>query len=163
MIPTFHFVEIETADQESRKAADRENSSRAAVVEVQQQSHGVGQYRLAKAVIFPVIFRSEPHFTFGSAVMKGPSTKLFHDPRGSSGVWGWKRNKAGQYTGAMCWLRVDCEQRSGGTGQAYTTALRGTDLSRVIVRHFMTFSAIAVKKLPTSSLTAALAARQVGL
>jgi hypothetical protein len=153
MIATFHFVEIATTDYESRKNADRENSSRPAVVEITQESHGVGQYRLKKPLIFPVVFRTEPHFTFGSAAITGPEPAAFHDPRGSSGVWGWQRNKGGQYTGAYCWLRVDCEQISTSGG----------DLSKVVVQHYLSFSAVAIKNVPAKTRSPSLTPRPVGL
>lgn len=154
MIATFHFVEIATSNDEAAKAADKENASRPAAVEIQQQSKGIGQHRITTPIVFPVIFRTEPHFTYGSAVISGPKATLFHDPRGSSGVWKWQRNGNGEYIGAYCWLRVDIDQIT------HTTPV---DLSKVLVQHYMTFSAIAVKSLPTKSLTASLVPRTVGL
>lgn len=154
MIPSYHFVEIEISDQDSRKATARENASRVANVEIQQRSYGVGQHRMDKPIVFPVIFRTEPHFTCGSAVIAGPKPALCHDPRGSSGVWGWQRNGRGHYTGAYCWLRVDCEQI------AFHTVV---DLSKIVVQHYLSFSAVAIKDLPIQTLTKALSPRSVGL
>jgi hypothetical protein len=178
-IPTFHFIEIAETDDISRRKADRENAARPAVVEVHQQSKGVGQHRMPKAIIFPVVFRSEPHFTFGSAVVKGPNTTLYNDPRGSSGVWAWQRDGAGHYIGAWCWLRVDVDRTAidvspttyesamknhqSELARSLTQAKAALDLNKIRVRHFLSFSAIAVKTLPTKTLSAALNPRTIGL
>jgi hypothetical protein len=154
MIPSYHFVEIEIGDQDSRKATDRENAARPATVEIQQRSNGIGQYRMDKPIVFPVVFRTEPHFTYGSAVIAGPKPTLYHDPRGSSGVWGWQRNGRGYYTGAHCWLRVDCELIASDTV---------VDLSKIVVQHYLTFSAVGIKDLPIQTLLKALSSRAVGL
>lgn len=155
-LPTFHFVEVAETDDYSRRTATRENSGRPAVVEIQQQSHGTGQYRLTEPIEFPVLFRAEPHFTDGSAVIRAADPKRFHDPRGSAGVWGWAR-KGSNYSGAYIWLRVDCDLISAE--DSVTTA----DLAKVQVQHYLTFSAFAIKALPTSTLSATLTPRTVGL
>lgn len=193
MIPTFHFIEIATSNDESAKAAAAENASRIAVVEVQQESKGIGQHRLPKPIIFPVVFRTEPHFTSGCATVSRIHDGLYHDPRGSSGVYAWKRDAKGYYTGAYCWLRVDIEAISSA---AYNTlinteisavsqilkqaeAAKAADyrrklsmlkqatgvknLDKIIVEHYLTFSAVAIKALPTKTLTAALNPRTVGI
>jgi hypothetical protein len=190
VIPTFHFVEIDQTDTASKTAADRENSSRIAVVEVQQQSKGIGQHRLPKPIVFPVIFRDEPHFTYGSAVVSRIHDGLYHDPRGCSGVYAWTRDKRGYYTGALCWVRVDIEAIAGGLAgatsianltssarqkkaataarykaqSAATSAGQGvTNLSKVVVEHYFTFSAVAIKDLPTQDLSKALNPRTIGI
>lgn len=174
-LATFHFVEIETSDQQSRLSQDRENASRPAIVEIQQESSGTGQYRLSKPVIFPIVFRSEPHFTYGSAVIHALNPKVYHDPRGTSGVWGWKRDGAGYYLGAYLWLRVDCDPinpsvpvvtsgPSGPTGPAGPSPFVDDAATRkAIVRHYLTFSGVAIKAMPTQKLTPSLTPRTVGL
>lgn len=176
--PSIHFVEFAESDQASRRNNDRENAARPAVVEVQQVSTGLGQYRLPHPVIFPVNFRTEPHFVCGSAVILGPNTSLYHDPRGSSGVWAWKRDANGLYIGAFCWLRVDCEKQEAGDTlapgefarakkerqfQALKAAKAATDLRKVRVMHYMTFSAVGVKIVPGNTMSANPQPRPIGL
>lgn len=166
-LPTFHFVEIAETDTASRRSADAENASRNAVVEIAQISTGVGQQRLPKALDFPVVFRTEPHFTCGSAVIVGAGTN-YHDPRGTAGVYAWQRNGRGYYTGAHIWVRVDCEAITTTANLARKELLKLElellqRLDRVQVQHYLTFSATAIKDLPTSTLTAALTPRTIGL
>lgn len=155
MTSSFHFVERELSDTRSRVERDRENAGRPAVVEIQQKSSGVGQFRILKAVMFPVVFRTEPHLVTGSAVLTGPDPKLYNDPRGTAGVWGWQRSGR-YYTGAFIWLRADCDMLDA------TATPSGAELAKTSVQHYLTFSAIAVKNLPTKRLNAA-STRKPGL
>ena len=156
--PTFHFVEISETDEASRRISDKENGARQASVEIRQPSSGAGQHRLTKPIIFPIVFREEPHFSFGSAVIRGPkaSAGKYHDPRGSSGVVGWKRQ--GKYfTGALLWLRVDCDLVDP------TQDATAAELAGIQVQHYFTFSALAVKAVPTKAVKADMSPRAIGL
>jgi hypothetical protein len=164
---TFSFVEVENDADENRRSTAKENASRNAQVEVTYNQTGTGQKRVKEAIIFPVIFKNEPHFTSGSGVVSNPNSDVYHDPRGSSGVYAWKRDGRGYYTGAWVWVRIDMERKpiSTRTGQGasrqYMYQLLAGQL-HTKVTHFLTFSAIAFKDLPTNTLSPALTPRTVG-
>ncbi len=202
-IPTWHFVEYETDNEYARRAAAAENTSRPATVEVKHVSTGLGQQRVKEPLIFPVVFRTEPHFTQGSAVILNPDPKVWADPIGTAGVYAWKRDKRGFFLGAYCWVRVDMSRLDGGiiadnqratlgnfiqrermlgwrigntkrgsmeerfarwdleqTKRAYTAAMTR---DKAKVQHYLTFSAVAVKDLPTRTLHANLNPRGTGI
>lgn len=132
-------AENSTTDQLSRLDNQKANSARPAYAELTYISTGTGQQRIAKPLIFPVIFRSEPHFTSGSAVLRNPDAKTWHDPIGTCGVYAWQRNSRGHYLGAFIWVRVDCYPVRADLTQAPPQDMR--------TQHFMTFSAKAYKEI----------------
>jgi hypothetical protein len=168
LFSTFHFVELESDADENRRAAAKENTSRNAQVEITHIQTGIGQKRVAEALIFPVIFKTEPHFTCGSGVISNPNADIWHDPRGSSGIYSWKRDGRGNYIGARIWVRLDMERKAGAASKSPAdTALKHLNQQRAIeakvkVEHFLTFSAIAFKDLPNKTLSRALTPRTVG-
>lgn len=136
------------SDDAERRDTARENSARPAIAEHAYLSAGVGQQRVKEPLLFPVVFRTQPHFTFGSAVIKNPLPSLWHDPVGMSGVWAWKRDTRGFFTGAFIWWRVDVYvlDDADASGSQYLHAQASTK-----VQHFLAFSGIAFKDLPKTS------------
>lgn len=158
-IPTFHFVENSTKDDAARRAIQNENGARYAQVEMSYIQSGSGQRRIKKPVIFTSIFRTEPHYTCGSAVVKNPSPHVLHDPVGSAGVWAWQTDDRGFYTGAYIWCRADVEAISSAIDAATVTTLA----KAARTRHHFTFSAVSFKDIPTDKIPVDLQPRYSGL
>jgi hypothetical protein len=159
---TFHFVENSQDDDTNRAKASRENAARSAVAEMTYLTTGVTQTRVKTPIIFPVIFRTEPHLTTGSAVVRNPKPDLWHDPVGHIGVGKWERDARGNFIGAYLWWRVE----------AYPIGLILDEWGYPIfdpppppmrVQHFLSFSGVAFKDLPTSSLDPKLPPRVPGV
>lgn len=131
--------EITQADAKAYADSLKVNATSQAVVEITYISTGVGQHRQGKPVIFPVLFRKEPHFTSGCSTVKGVDSKIWHDPIGSCGLYAWKKDNAGNFTGAYVWTRVDVHPLD----PANTTRPPAT----ITTQHYLTFSAIAGKDL----------------
>lgn len=161
LIPaTFHFVENDTSNDAARKAGQKENSTRRAVVEVTYQATGYGQKRLATPITFPVTFSTEPHFTSGCGMIRNPAPTQLHDPVGSCGVYQWSVNADGDFVAAWIWVRIDVfavDARNPLT-QNFTPATQTFDdalaLSKALAGLktllYLTFTGRATKKLPTS-------------
>lgn len=150
----FNFVERNETDTASRRDTAKENAARPASVQITHISTGVGQHRVDKPVRFPVTFRAEPHFTSGSATIKHANPKTWHDPIGTAGVTAWVRDSDGNFVGAKIWVRVDMYPVDPGNPEPYPA---------VSTRHYMTFSALAIKDLPRSALNPQLTPRAVDL
>lgn len=165
---TFHFVEVESQNDVSRRAANKENAARPAVVEYIHQSTGVGQHRVKAALVFPVTFKTEPHFSFGSTVVNNPNHKIWHDPRGSSGIYAWQRDSRGYFTGALFWVHVAMDKIDPGGAYDGATAYTNANAylkanNQAIVEHHLSFSALAFKDLPTKTLDPKLKPRSTGV
>lgn len=145
-------VETSVTDDESRRDTILENSSRPAVVELTFVSKGIGQTRYADVIDFPIDFVTEPHFTTGSAVKRHPDPTNWWDPRGSAGVRSWQRSGNGLFTGARMWFRVDMDAINATSG--------GTPAIEVI--HYLTFTGIASKYVPSADLYEDITPRTVG-
>jgi hypothetical protein len=143
---TFHFVEVDQSEERARQEALRENSTRPAVAEMAYISTGVGQMRVNAPLIFPVVFRNEPHLATGSGVASNPKPKLWHDPIGHCGVTAWKRNGRGYFTGAWIWTRVEVYP-IGDILDAGGLVITNPTPPAVKVQHFLTFSGTAHKDL----------------
>lgn len=157
-IATFNFVENATTDEASRAASKKNNAAAQARVEIKLTSKGSGQRRFG-LVTFPVIFAKEPHFTTGSAVIRNPQPKIWHDPIGSAGVYAWKSDSRGFFLGAFMWVRVDV--------YPVDETFPGLPPETMTTQHYLTFSAEAIKQVSTGAqvktATASLATRTVGL
>lgn len=149
-----HAYEVSRSDDVSRADTLRQNSTRPASAEITYISNGVGQQRVHTPIIFPVIFRTEPHFTFGSAVIHNPNPKIWHDPIGQSGVYAWVRDSRGFFTGATIWVRVEVHPIVAGTALM---------VPPVTCQHYLTFTGLAFKDIPSNSLLPDLQPRTVGL
>lgn len=159
---TFHFVENSQDDDANRAKAAKENAARSAVAEMTYISTGVTQQRVKTPITFPVIFRTEPHLSTGSAVVKNPAPTEWHDPVGHLGVWKWDRDPRGFFTGAFIWWRVEAYQAVPILDdEGYEILDPPPPAMRV--QHFMSFSGIAFKDLPTSSLDPTLPPRTPGV
>lgn len=166
IISTFHFVEMETDADNARAATAKENASRNAQVEVTYFQTGVGQKRIEEVIIFPVIFKTEPHFTCGSGVVLNPNHDIWHDPRGSSGIVSWRCDSRGFYIGAKLWVRMEMDRRPMALNAIpQAQKIVNKELGKVAkakVQHFFTFSAVAFKDLPTSAIPPKMTPRKVG-
>jgi hypothetical protein len=139
-IPTFNFVEKSTKDDVTRREILKENSTRAALVEATVISHGTGQVRLKSPVTFTTLFRSEPHFTFGSGVIVNPDAKNWNDPVGSAGVYRWAVDDNNFFVGAYVWVRVDVD--------AINESVSGINPPAGIkTQHYLTFSGMGIKNI----------------
>ncbi len=136
-------TEAANTDDTSRRETTTENSARPAVVEYTYFSFRTGQVRVKAPLDFGVRFMHEPSFSFGSAVKKHPDPTHWHDPRGSTGIRSWIRDKNGFWTGANIWLRVDIEA---------ILAASGAEPPEVHVLHYLRFHGVAFKNVPTSQL-----------
>jgi hypothetical protein len=157
-IPTFHFAENSLSTTRSDLAAQAENTTRDAVVNITHISKGAGQQRVGPVVAFPVVFREVPHFACGSAVISNPDQVNWQDPVGSSGITGWQVDDRGYYTGAFIWVRVDL----------YPVNSADTTLTPPVVQveHHLSFTGKAIKDLrgyQNASLLSDMTPRIVGI
>jgi hypothetical protein len=169
----FHFVETDSANLASQVGAQLENSTRFASVQCTYESTGLGQFRVGKPIIFPVVFRTEPFFTSGSGVIKNPDPKGYLDPVGQSGVYQWEVDERGYFVGAWMWVKITATPKDHvpAHAQNYQQALAELDAARLgtaaknrmKVQHYMAFSAIAIKDVPVPPAGAALKPRTVGI
>jgi hypothetical protein len=165
-ISTFHFVEMETDADTDRAAAAKENASRNAQVEITYLQTGVGQKRIPETLIFPVIFKTQPHFTCGSGVVTNPNHDIWNDPRGTSGVVAWRCDSRGFFIGVRMWVHLAMDRKpitattSGDKAKAHQN--QQLNPGKAKVEHFMTFSAVAFKDLPTNTVDPAMTPRKVG-
>jgi hypothetical protein len=133
------FVQNTTSDAAAKEQTQKENAARPAVVEMTYESTGVGQQRVSKPLFFGIAFRNEPHFTTGSATVKNPDSKHWHDPIGQAGVRTWERDSRGLYVGAHIWVRTDMypiDPTNGDLPPAKTTTL-----------HYLTFTGTGIKSI----------------
>jgi hypothetical protein len=159
---TFHFVENAQDEDVNRAKAARENASRSAVAELTYLSTGVTQQRVKSPIAFPVIFRTEPHLSTGSAVVSNPDPNVWHDPVGHIGVWKWDRDARGFFIGAFIWWRVEASPIVPILDDELYE-IPDPEPPNMRVQHFMTFSGIAFKDLPTASLDPTLPPRIPGV
>jgi hypothetical protein len=158
---TFHFIENALDSDTNRAKAARENAARSAVAEMTYVSTGVTQQRVKTALTFPVIFRTAPHLTTGSSVVANPKPNIWHDPVGHVGVWKWDRDARGFYTGAFIWWRVEAYPISPILDDELYEVPDPVP-PNMRVQHFLSFSGVAFKDLPTRSLDPALRSRIAG-
>jgi hypothetical protein len=104
--PQFHFVENAASDQASRLQAQSQNTTRRATAEATFEARGVGTRQIKKPIIFSVTFSEEPHFVSGCATVVNADNSQYFDPIGHCGIYQWKINDKGQYTGAYLWVSV---------------------------------------------------------
>lgn len=135
--------EISQADSKAYADSLKVNATGQAVVNITYISTGVGQHRQSKPVIFPVVFRKEPHFTSGCATVKHIDTNVWHDPIGSCGLYAWKKDSAGNYIGAYVWTRVDIHPLD--------PANPDRPPANLTTQHYLTFTAVAGKDLPDAT------------
>lgn len=171
----FHFIETDSGDYASQQGAQRENSSRFASVQCTYESTGLGQFRVGKPIIFPVVFRTEPFFTNGSGVIKNPAPQLYYDPIGQAGVYQWDVDARGYFVGAWMWVKITAESKDASSQYALAqnkdqaqaagrdARLRSVAATRMQVQHYLQFSAIAIKDVPVPPAGAALKPRTVGI
>lgn len=152
---SFDFVEHSLTDATSRRETIKDNAGRHAVAEMYVDSTGSGQHRILKPLRFPLTFREEPHLVTGSATIRNPDVKNWHDPIGQVGIYAWLRDDDANYIGASIWTRVDIHPIAAGNP--------GPPPAKVRTRHFMTFSGFAIKDLPTNTVDPQLTPHKVPL
>lgn len=155
------FVEASTSDTTAKAQTQAENAARPAICEWTYVSTGIGQLRVAKPILFGISFRTEPHFTTGSATIKNPDAKNWHDPVGNAGVRSWERDSRGLFVGAHIWVRVDMYPLTDATADAATTA-SALPLAKTKTLHYLTFSGNAIKDIPSPT-SQVLSTRRVGV
>lgn len=136
-LATFNFVENSTGDAQAEAQQKKSNRGRQATVEITYTSTGSGQRRNKSPLIFPVLFRTEPHLTTGCATIKNPEPKIWHDPIGHCGVYAWKRDGKGYYLGAWIWTRVEVYPLDDTTFDPPPASMS--------TQHYLTFSAEGLK------------------
>lgn len=142
----WNFVQVNLAAYKAALQQAQENATRRATVDTQYKTTGAGQKRQVHAIEFPVKFITEPHLVTGCGTLKNPDPATWHDPVGMAGVYRWKMDKAGYFTGAFIWIRVEISSISG-SGIIITDAGLGTGLTPKNLKTmiYLTFSGTAVK------------------
>lgn len=133
------FVQTTTSDEAAKEQTQRENAARPAVVEMTYESIGVGQTRVSQPLFFGIAFRNEPHFATGSATIKNPDARNWHDPIGQAGVRTWERDSRGLYVGAHIWLRTDM--------YPIDTSNANLPPSKTTTLHYLTFTGTGIKTI----------------
>lgn len=123
-----------------------ENSSRHAVVMGSYQTTGWGEVAFEDSVEFDLLFVEVPHVSYGFSIVPDDddddASEILVDtrfPRCSGGVYGWRRNKRGFYSGGFCFVTV--ESRS-----PYITTTEAEP--KYTLFHNFTFQGIAIKVTP---------------
>jgi hypothetical protein len=136
---------LQTGNELDRRAAERENQARPAVVWIDVESNGVGRKQHDTIFTFHVPFLDEPRMTQGSAVLANPKPAEWYPPEGTAGVTAWVRDSSGLYTGAKLWTRVQTEP----IGAAFLVP------PGMRVQHWLRFEGVVVKDLGQSALNEA--------
>jgi hypothetical protein len=119
--------------------AQRENTARLAKSFARWVTTGRGEIQVDSVFFFTCTFIAPPLFTSGFEIDESTPLKDGRFPRVNAGVWQWKQDTRGFYTGAWVYFTVD----SLGPGQDY---LRDDPLYKI--NHHLCFEGIALKDIP---------------
>lgn len=112
--------------------AQRENTARQAKTTVTWTTTGVGAVKVEKVFAFPVTFLYEPIVSTGYALDEDDDLVDGSYPRAFAGVYDWKYDSRGYYTGAWVFFVVD----TFGKQVNYK------------INHHLVFQGLALKDLP---------------
>jgi len=113
-------------------AALRENASRMAKFYATWTTKGVGEIMVPTVFAFDIRFLEEPCFTSGVTLAGTLNPVTGHFPRATCGVYDWRTDTSGYYTGAYLYFCVD----ANGGNPNYE------------VVHHLAWEAAAIKDLP---------------
>lgn len=114
------------------KDAQKENSARQARNVATWTTTGVGEVKVEKCFAFAATFIYEPIFTSGYALDEDDDLVTGSFPRAYAGVYDWKRDTRGYYTGAWVFFVVT----ANGRPVNYT------------LHHHLSWQGMALKDLP---------------
>lgn len=129
---------------EGRVQATRENTARIASAYAFFDSHGWGEFAFPVMFDFGLTFIEQPCVGYAYA-LDGDQLVDLRFPRSHGGVYRWRKDVRGYYTGAWCFVVV--ETRSPHNIANVPALDPGYDLD-----HSFTFTGIALKDLPSDLL-----------
>lgn len=116
----------------------RENGARLARAYAKYETNGWGEVLVKQAFDFGCTFLKEPSFTSG-IIMRGPLT-IGRFPRVTAGVFGWKYDMRGYFTGAYVFFVVETAGFQANNG-----VLPNQEDPNYKIAHHMTFEGISFK------------------
>lgn len=134
--------------QRQRAFLDATNNNRGRVARVSATwtTIGGGEIRVANAFPFNVVFIEEPSFTSGVVLADGAQLVEGHFPRVHCGVFDWRQDKNGYYTGAYVYFVVDVNYSTAATS-AGTGGAPGK-IPNYEIHHHLRWEGTAIKTLP---------------
>lgn len=122
----------------SRLRQHQENTARLAQSFAEYSTSGWGETRIQTITEFNCTFIERPHVSYGYSV-DGDTLVDTRFPRCWGGVYRWKTNPRGHYTGAWVFIVAETMSYQLNTDKEEP----GYDLS-----HYFTFTGVAMKDLP---------------
>ncbi len=120
-----------------------ENTTRLAVAFTRFSTTGWGETSFEDCAEFGLVFIEMPFVTHSMSLTEdSPDLVDTRFPRGSGGVYKWKRNTHGFYTGAYCFVTVATQD------PFITVSTEGVNDPGYELEHHFTFHGLAMKYIP---------------
>lgn len=164
--------------QQQERLRIQENSARLAYQNTTHETTGNGWVAPKDPIYFDTKFTTEPSVTHGSRLVKAPDYRYWKFPQITGGVTDWIV-QGGLYVGAHLFFAVDIQPiklpRTDGSNlselqsaleaeimgsanynryqtlvlEAYMAQALATNPARTVVHHYLVFSGVALKGMPT--------------
>lgn len=156
----FTIQQAQDADREARQR-HAENAAREATSSLTFETSGVGSIVLENYLKFETVFLEKPIITTGIELLNLPDRTIYELPHVTAGVLRWHldpqwRQANGSYSrsyylGAYVWARVSCDPLlDEATGLVLDQQAVDERPPKPRIRHHMTFTGTAYKKLPNN-------------